>query len=144
MSKEVTTFQKATLAEMSERISTLVELMLKGHTRGQIVHYCTQNYKVKERQALIMMAKATARIKEINHKDAETVFSTILMNYWKIFRKATDKNDLHLCMQVLEKISKLKGLDQITVNHVFMNDINGIEGIDENVIEAEFEHESDD
>lgn len=130
---------KCTNAESSLRINKVLEMILSGHTNGQIKHFCALNYKIEVRHSETIIAKATQRIKEINDKDNEKTLSIVLMNYWKLYRKATGDGDISLCIQILEKISKLKGLDQITVNHVFFGDSKEASEISEEIIDAEFE-----
>lgn len=109
---------RASDAEIQLREAKAKEMLLDGFTRAEIVRECSKLYGVSARQIDDYIKVAREEIAEINQVDAKETLSTILKNQWKLFRKAVLKDNDQLARQILMDIAKLKGLEQINVNHV--------------------------
>lgn len=133
--------KKSTHIEVENRVRQVFELLLKGFQRSGIVQYCSKNFGISSRQTDELMQRARAQIREINKEENSELAAKIILNYWKIFRKTQDKEDYHLAMQALERIGKLKGLDQITVNHNV--NVKEFDNMPDDAIDAYFEKKKD-
>jgi hypothetical protein len=109
---------KATDAEMLTRIKEVAQLQLDGYNRSEIIEYCNDKWGIQRASSDNLIALATARIKEINEQTVQETLAMICSNYWEQFRIAKAAKNGSLCVTILEKIAKLKGLEQYTVNHV--------------------------
>lgn len=106
---------KATNAEMESRIAEIVELILNGHSRSEILEHCRKNWGVGRASADEYTARARAEILEINKDTVQDSLAVIVRNYWKQYRKADAKNDVYAATTVLKEIARVKGLDQQTI-----------------------------
>jgi len=110
-------FKKSTVAEINARVSEVTAWMLDGDTRSDIVRHGSK-WGVSSRQIDDYMAMATAAIKEVNQLTLQENQGTILRNLWQLFKESRIEGDRAEQHKVLMSIAKLKGLDQMTVNHV--------------------------
>ncbi|WP_374028325.1 hypothetical protein ACES2J_08310 [Bdellovibrio bacteriovorus] len=109
---------KSTQAEADQRVKELIRLQLEGYCRPDLLEFIRTQWGLQRAQADNLIKLATERIKEINNVTIQDNMALIVSNYWEQFRKANKANNGQLCVTILEKIAKLKGLDQITVNHI--------------------------
>lgn len=109
---------KSTNAEVNQRVETVQELILEGRTRSYIVRYCSTHYNVGSRQVDDYISKATQILKEVNAATLQENMSVITNSLWQLFREAREAKNIQEQHKILMSLSKLKGLDQTTVNHV--------------------------
>ena len=128
--------KKCTKVELENRIKTVVELQLQGYDTQEIMQYIADKFNLEERMSRYLVSKATHRLIEANSKTIEEYSAIITANYWKIFRKTEKKEDFQVAISALKELAKLRGLDQVTVNHV-MHKPEEIADIDDDFIEAE-------
>lgn len=108
---------KATQAEVNQRVKEIADQLLAGFTRSHILQYAS-NWGVSDRQVDEYIAQATAQIKEINSTTIQDNLALISSNQWDLYRKAIKENNLAVARQVLMDLAKLRGLDQMIVNHI--------------------------
>lgn len=109
--------KKSTKAEFNQRLTEVQNLLLSGFTRSQIVHYGSK-WKVVDRQIDEYISQATAIIKEHNSATIQDNMAIITSNLWDQFRQAKQEKNISECHKILMSLAKLKGLDQMTVNHI--------------------------
>lgn len=126
-------FKKSTVAEIDNRVSEVMALLLSGTTRSGIVRHGSK-WGVSSRQIDDYIAAATKEIKEVNSLTLQENQGIILSNLWALFKQCSGtflEADEKLGLQakyippdtaeqhkILMSIAKLKGLDQMTVNHI--------------------------
>lgn len=128
---------KATNAETAKRVEEIKELLCNGYGRSKIVRFCAERYNLRSRQAEVLMARATAEIKEANSSPPEELAAKIAANFWKQYRKAEKNEDGHLAISAMRELAKLCGLDQIVVNHI-ISEKKELDQIPDDIINAEF------
>lgn len=116
------TSKKATNVQIIQRLSEVKTLLLQGKTRSEIQRYATnQNWGVGSDQVDKYMSEATREIKEVVQQDSSTDISILIANLWDIINKNKSTNP-QVARQALMDIAKLRGMDQVTVNHTFKRD----------------------
>jgi len=116
LAKSSKTSKKSTNAGIAARIDEVAELLLVANTRYQIVRYASK-WNISSRQVDEYMARAWAQIKEVNAGDFEENRSMVLRNFWDIYKSSKKKDDGKTAIAALTQISKICGLDQITIQH---------------------------
>lgn len=109
---------RSTDTEFQLRVKTVQRLLLKGYTRSFVVQFGSEKWGITSRQIDDYIAKAQEVIREINLSKMADNLAVIVSNYWVQYRKACKSKNGFLAVTILEKLSKLQGLDQETVNHV--------------------------
>ena len=133
---------KASEAEMLIRVKEVAQLQLNGYSRPEIIEYINEKWGLQRAQADNLIAMATARIKEINSITVQETLAMISTNYWDIFRTAKAAGNSALCVTILEKIAKLKGLESYTVNHV-ISDSRELETMSDEELDKILEEENE-
>ena len=109
---------KCDKSETNQRITEIVQLKLTGHTRSYILEYATEKWAISEHRVDQLIALATQCLKEVNQLTLQDNQAIIVGSLWDLFRQARIENDRPEQHKILMSIAKLKGLDQMTVNHV--------------------------
>jgi len=99
------------------RTDSVAELILQGKTRHFIIEYTRRTYNIGRASADVLIAKASKQIQEINLVSAEKTLAQLTHALWKVYDRALAANDFAPSVSALREIAKLKGLDQITINH---------------------------
>lgn len=122
MTKPIKKQVKSDKTQVIQRVSEIKALKLQGQTRSDIQRYATnQGWGVGVDQVDKYIGLATAEIQEIAQADAQADISLILRNLWDIIN-ANKINNPAVARQALMDIAKLRGMDQITINHTFKRD----------------------
>lgn len=127
-------FKKSTDAEVSARVTTVTGYLMDGYTKSDIIRF-TSSWSVSSRQIETYIAQATAAIKEVNQLTLQENQGMILRNLWQLFKDARIAEDRPEQHKVLMSIAKLKGLDQMTVNH-FIEDKRELAEMSDEELEA--------
>ena len=125
---------KSTDAEISRRVRFVRRMLLRGHTRGDIVRFCSKKWGITSRQIDDYLAYAKEEIEEINKTDMKQNMAMISRNYWEQYRLAHKSKNGFLAVTILEKIAKLKGLSQETLKLV-LDDRKDLEALSDEELE---------
>ena len=128
---------RSTIAEYDTRIKTITDLLLSGSNRLDIIQFTSEKWGVSERTSDEMIARARKKIVDLNSDSIEESIALITANYWDIVKKTKSKEDYNTSVMALREIAKLKGLDQITINHVHHKSEDYSDIDDDDAIEAE-------
>ena len=109
---------KSTDAEVSRRIRFVQRLLLRGRTRSEILQVTTKKWGLEASMIDKYIARAKEFINEVNKIEMLDNMAMITRNYWENYREALKEKNRFLAVSILEKIAKLKGLSQETVNHI--------------------------
>lgn len=108
---------KCSSSETEHRIKRICELKLEGFTRHHILQYAEQTWKIREDRTDQLIGKANQRIKELNTVGIQENMALVVSNLWDLYREARMQGDRKSALTALAQISKIKGLEQITINH---------------------------
>ena len=99
--------KKSTNTEIDERVNTVYDLLLRAHSRTQIVRYCSDNWDVGERQAENYMSRA----RQLMALDAELErpqwLAAAVARLQDYEREARAKGNLSIAIKALEDQAKL-------------------------------------
>lgn len=133
---------KANDAEMEVRINHCLELILEAHRTSEILRIIAERYKISYRSSEEILARAKHRMIENNKQTVEEAAAEISAHYWDIINQTKRVKEFNTSIAALKEVSKLKGLDQVTVNHVVHN-TKELEEIPIDAIEAELVDKKD-
>jgi hypothetical protein len=106
---------KSTDAEIQLRLATIYEMVAKGCTRKYIVRYCSENYKISDRQVDEYLSRVYEEIK--NTFDSETkelILSKQLIQLEELYMKSFTIEDFRECRNIIETRAKMLGLNAPT------------------------------
>lgn len=106
---------RANEAEMEKRTSEILDLLLQGHTRSQIIKVC-KGWKISPRGIDGYISAANIEIREINQAEREDNLARIKSNLWKLYRLAIGMDDRQEARTLLRDISAICGLEEKVVN----------------------------
>lgn len=103
---------KSTHAEITLRIATIYEMVVKGASRKYILRYCTKNYNINSRQVDIYLKKVNDEIKELYGADYKlNIIEKQLSQLDDLYVKNYTIEDFRECRNLIESKSKLLGLN---------------------------------
>lgn len=108
---------KSTLVEVDNRIKEIQAMLLDGRTRSEILQFGSK-WKVGTRQIDDYIKQARDEIKEINSNTFQDNLSIVIRNLWDLFREARILSNIQEQHKILMSLSKIMGLEKITVNHI--------------------------
>lgn len=130
----------STDAEIELRIAEIESLLIQGYTRSELLRH-TSKWQVSSRTVDTYQALALERIQEVNKLTLKQNQGIMTKALWKLFRQAMERFEdgpiiltdsernqtgaidhrpkyLAEANKVLAQLCKIKGVDQITVNHI--------------------------
>lgn len=130
-------FRKASHEEMDNRVKEVVELIINGSNRLDILRYSANNWGLAERATDEIVARARRKLVELNNESLDESIALITSNLWGISKEARQAGEYSAAVSAIKEVAKIKGLDQITINHVHHKpeDYDGFD--DDDAIEAE-------
>lgn len=108
---------KSTKAEVDQRVTEITSLLLDGYTRSYILKY-GQKWKVSDNMIDQYTMRAWEQIKEINLRTAQENLSMVTTQLLNLLREARRQGNISEQRQIIMSIAKLRGLEQININHV--------------------------
>lgn len=133
---EIKVRNKATNMEIFNRVQESIGLLMKGMGRQEILQHTSEKWGVCERAAEEIVNRAKKILIEKSRNSLDEDIAIVMANWWKMFNEAREDGDRQYSSVALKEISKLKGLEQITINHTFTKN-EEIKDIDDDFIEAE-------
>lgn len=99
--------KKSTNVEIDERVNTVYDLLLRAHSRTQILRYASETWDVSERQAELYMSRA----RQLMQLDAELErpqwLAAAIARLQDYERQAREKGNLGIAIKALEDQAKL-------------------------------------
>jgi len=102
---------------VNERIVNVVDMLIEGKNRQNILQFNSENWNLSERQIDSYIGKATAIIKSELVKDSEFSLSKAIKRFEFIYQRAIETKDYRLAMQTNKEICVIQGLFKIEVEH---------------------------
>ena len=103
---------KSPKAEIIRRVSKIVELLLDGFSRADILQNAAKMWGVAERTTDTYIASANERIKKQADETENEIFSLVRLRLENLYKKAIAANDRHLARLLLRDMTKLYGLEK--------------------------------
>jgi len=105
--------QDITSAEKSKRVNAVLELILSGSSKSQIVRYCSETYKVGQRAAENYLSDAKAIMIENYQKavDVDSFKAEIYNRLEDLYQRNLEIDDFKACQAVLKDIREMMGLN---------------------------------
>lgn len=99
--------KKSTNTEIDERVNTVYDLLLRAHSRTQILRYAAETWQVSERQTELYMSRA----RQLMQLDAELErpqwLAAAVARLQDYEREARAKGNLSIAIKALEDQAKL-------------------------------------
>ena len=103
---------KSDKAEITRRVSKVMELLLNGFSRAEILQNAAKMWGVAERTTDTYIASSNERIKKQAEEIEKEMFSLVQLRLESQYKKAIAANDRHLARLLLRDMTKLYGLDK--------------------------------
>jgi hypothetical protein len=98
---------KASQAEITDRIRTLVHLMATGWSSAMIVHFCASEWGVRKRQSQVYIQRANRQIQETWACDRQEFLATLMTRYETVYRNALEAQQHAAAIGALNAMAKL-------------------------------------
>lgn len=128
---------RATLAEISERISFIIKEAMRGQAKSDIMQAIAKKYEISERMCNEMYSRAMKQIVEDNRQSTAESAGILIRKFWEIAEEAKSVGEYAPAISSLKEVSRLKGLDQQIVNHIH-HEAKEAQEVDFDIIDAEF------
>jgi hypothetical protein len=112
--KRNTEIYKADSSEMEKRVNTIYLMILQGFQRKQIIQYCSNTYKIGERQTDAYLIKAREIIKANIDCDTSSKKNEVLNQFYDLYQKNYALEDYRECKSVLLAIAGILGVQAPT------------------------------
>ena len=107
------TKRKMNKSEMEEFISISIKRILTEHLSWkEYITWCKEIYNISERQANNNWLSVWSIIREKFKLERENLVNKHLFQYWELYDRALDKEDINTARQILNDIAKLIGLNE--------------------------------
>jgi hypothetical protein len=103
---------KATNAQSQARQTAIIEMLLSGYSRSDIVQYCANVYKIKARQTDVYIGKANIEIDGLFSKKKKQNASIAIARYNDLYKRSLKIQDYRECRQVQDAINKMLGINE--------------------------------
>ena len=118
---------KSTNAEIEVRVQKVIDMVLDGFSRADIVRYAAKNWKLQSRQVDDYLKAAKEGIKEIAAPEKGEQTQTAIARLNRLYQKCHANGDFRTCLAIQESLSKLLGLNEalktdITVTNFTLKD----------------------
>lgn len=98
---------KPTAAQVEARVAEVVDLLLSGLTRTEVVRFTAKTWNINSRQTDEYLARAKKEIMEVNKATYEENLATMAKTLWREFRRSHEPKDR---VAVLKLLSHIHGL----------------------------------
>jgi predicted ABC-class ATPase len=99
--------KKCTNTEADRRVNAVYDLLLRAHSRTQIIRFCSEQWNVGERQAENYMARARQLLALDAELERPQWFTAALARLLEYERRASDKDQINTAIKALEDQAKL-------------------------------------
>ena len=103
--------------ETETRIKEIIAKQLDGYTRTELLEFIG-TWGLKRSQADNLIRLASERFKEINKSSIQDIQALVFNNYLHELRQARAEGDRSSIISILKEVSKIHGLDKVTINHI--------------------------
>lgn len=104
--------KKGTNYEIIQRVSAVIDFILDGLSRHEIVQYSAQEWGINTRQTATYIAHANKKIGQMADKYERDAFNKIRARLERQYRVAVKAEDGHLARLLIQDMRKLYGFDK--------------------------------
>jgi len=122
--------KKATNYEIIQRVKTVIDFLLDGLSRYEILQYTAKNWKLHTRQTDQYIEWANTRIARMAKKAEEHAFNKIRARLEREYRRAVQKQDGRLVRMLIQDMRDLYGFDKLGTAFKIMPNVINIEYVD--------------
>lgn len=133
---------RTTSAGVEKRVGEVQRLLLDGNTRHAVLQIATERWSLGERQIDEYISKAWANIRETNKIELDDHKAVIVAQLWQSLHNSRGMGEEGNAIKALGQLSKILGLEKITMNHV-LGEKRELESATDDDIEAIFTVEYD-
>jgi hypothetical protein len=105
-----TDIYKSDSSEMEKRINIVYLMILQGFQRKQIIQYCSDEFKVGERQTDEYLKQARKIVNENILDDSGLKKNEIINQLYDLYQKNYNLEDYRECRNILAQISDIFGV----------------------------------
>ncbi len=103
--------EQATKVEIERRIDIVLEMLLRGYTRREIVQFSAKEFGINSRQSDTYIRKAKKRIeREYDEKNYSELRRVHVARVIRLYKEALKKDDHKTAQRILKDIADLHGL----------------------------------
>ncbi len=99
--------KKGTNVEIDERVNTVYDLLLRAHSRHQIVQHAANAWQVSPRQADDYIARARQLLQLDAELERPQWLAAAIARLYDYERRASESNQLGIALKALEDQAKL-------------------------------------
>lgn len=107
----------ATIPEVELRVERVINLILNGAQRAEIVQFCADEWNVKDRQADNYISKASEYIKTITKDNQEVWIAKAKYRLEDLYKTARMKQDLKTCLSIIDTANRVLGYEKLNIDH---------------------------
>jgi hypothetical protein len=85
---------------VNQRVKEIVEKLLEGESRSNLIRFISDNYEVGERQAENYLKKANEELKTLVEKDLTRDYNKAVLRYEKLYNLHFTKKDFKTCIGI--------------------------------------------
>ena len=101
---------KATKAEVEQRVDEVYDLLISRVPYRNIVRHGASQWRVKERQMNVYIARARERIRALAAENEEERLSSAIASYNSLYARQLSEKDYRGARQTLDSLNRLLGL----------------------------------
>ena len=102
---------------VEQRINDLIQKLLRGDSREDILLYCSEKWNIGERQSDKYISRARDKLEKSVSRKIEYDYSKAVRRYEDLYRLSVEKKDYKTAVSINEKLTALQGLNKIQVEH---------------------------
>lgn len=122
--------KKATNYEVIQRVKDVIDFLLDGLSRYEILEYARKNWDLSRAQSDIYIRRANIRIARMAKKAEEYAFDKIRARLEREYRRAVQKQDGRLVRMLIQDMRDLYGFDKLGPAFKIMPNVINIEYVD--------------
>ncbi len=100
---------------LQERVETVIELILDGRTRDEIVAMCVSNWKASRETVNKVLTKANEQLQHVFDARYESKASGLIASLQRVYREALDKGEYKSAIEAIKAIASIQGMDKKVV-----------------------------
>lgn len=122
--------KKSTEAQVALRVSEIVDILIKGGNRQDILQYAATSWGIKERQTDTYISRAWELIEETTEKNRDRSINLAIKRYEDLYRRSHKVQDYRECRQIINDQVKLLGLaEPDKIEHTSLVNIKPLEWV---------------
>jgi hypothetical protein len=102
---------------VEQRVNELIQMLLNGNSREDIILYCSETWNIGERQSDKYISRAKDKIEKSVRRKVEYDYSKAVRRYEDLYKLSIDKKDYKTALAINKELTNLQGLSKIQIEH---------------------------